>query len=332
MSTVPDSVRLAPGAGGLPMLRVDGSAGWAEIYLHGAHVTAWAPRGQESVLWMSGLSRFEESTAIRGGIPVCFPWFGPLVGHPGAPRHGFARTASWTFDGAHDDGQDVTVRLTLSDSDATRGSAWPHPFSAVCTVVVGARLTVALEVTSTGDAPVAYEEALHTYLAVADVTAAEVTGLEGVAYLDKTAGGARVAGEDGPLRVAGEVDRIYVGAPSTVTLRDRAGARTIRVAASGSGSTVVWNPGREGARATSDLDDDGWSTMICVEASNVGPAAVHLGPGESDTLVTSIGVSSDPYERTAADPSAVPTEPVPTRSGSAADRDNASSRKVDDRA
>ena len=332
MSTVPDSVRLAPGAGGLPMLRVDGPTGWAEIYLHGAHVTAWAPRGQESVLWLSGLSRFDESTAIRGGVPVCFPWFGPLAGRPDAPRHGFARTAAWTVDGADDDGQDVTVRLALADSDATRGSAWPHPFAALCTVVVGARLTVALEVTSTGDAPVTYEEALHTYLAVADVTAAEVTGLEGIAYLDKTAGGARVAGEDGPLRVTGEVDRIYLGAPSTVTLRDRAGARAVRVGTSGAGSTVVWNPGREGARATSDLDDDGWSTMLCVEASNVGPAAVHLEPGQSHTLVTSIGVSSDPSERTDADPAAaVPTAAVPTGPGTAAPVIS-TNRKVDDRA
>ena len=180
MSTLPDSVRLAPGAGGLPMLRVDGPTGWAEVYLHGAHVTAWAPRGQESVLWLSGLSRFDESTAIRGGIPVCFPWFGPLAGRPDAPRHGFARTAAWTVDGADDDGQDVTVRLALADSDATRGSAWPHPFAALCTVVVGARLTVALEVTSTGDAPVTYEEALHTYLAVADVMNAVGAELDSV--------------------------------------------------------------------------------------------------------------------------------------------------------
>ncbi len=343
MSAMPDSVRLLPGAGALPMLRVDGSAGWAEIYLHGAHVTAWAPRGQESVLWLSDRSRFDETTAIRGGIPVCFPWFGPLAGRPDAPRHGFARTASWTFDGAHDDGEDVTVRLTLSDSDATRGSAWPHPFSAVCTVVVGARLTVALEVTSVGEMPVTYEEALHTYLAVGDVTAAEVRGLERVAYLDKTAGGVRVAGENGPLRVTGEVDRIYVGAPPTITLRDPVRARSVGVGARGSGSTVVWNPGSAGARATADLDDDGWTTMICLEASNVGPAAIHLEPGESHTLVTSIAVSRDPSGRTAAertaadrtaadgatgDHAADPHESVPPRSGSAADRDVASSGKV----
>ena len=204
---------------------------------------------------------------------------------------GFARTAAWTVDGADDDGQDVTVRLALADSDATRDSAWPHPFAALCTVVVGARLTVALEVTSTGDAPVTYEEALHTYLVVADVTAVEVTGLEGVAYLDKTANGATVAGETGPLQVAGEVDRIYPEAPATVTVHDVVGGRDVHVRKDGSGSTVVWNPWREGAHATADIDDNGWTTMLCVEASNVGPAAVRLEPGAQHTMATMIEVS-----------------------------------------
>lgn len=290
MSGLPGSVRLVAGAGDLPMLRVDGPEGWAEIYLHGAHVTAWGPTGSESVLWLSRSSRFDARTAIRGGIPVCFPWFGPLDGRPDAPRHGFARTASWTVDGAHDDGHDVTVRLRLQDSADTRGSAWPHRFTAVCSVVVGARLSVSLEVTSTGDEDVTFEEALHTYLAVADVTAAEVTGLEGVGFVDKTAHGATVAGDRAPLRVTGEVDRIYAGAPETVTVRDLAGGRDLRVGKTGSGSTVVWNPWREGARATADLDDDGWTTMLCVEAGNVGPAAVRLGPGERHTMATTIEV------------------------------------------
>jgi len=291
VSALPDSVRVGPGAGGASMLRVDGPEGWAEVYLHGAHVTAWGPSGRESVLWLSRSSRFDERTAIRGGIPVCFPWFGPLAGRPDAPRHGFARTAAWTVDGAQDDGHDVTVRLRLVDSAATRRPAWPHRFTVVCTVVVGSRLSVALEVTNTGDEPVAFEEALHTYLTVADVTAAEVTGLEGVDYLDKTADGDTVAGEAGPLRVAGEVDRIYPGAPAAVTVHDVVGGRDIRVGKDGSGSTVVWNPWREGAHATADIDDDGWTTMLCVEASDVGPAAVRLEPGAHHTMATTIEAS-----------------------------------------
>lgn len=297
-AVLPDSVRLGPGTGGLEMLRVDGPEGWAEIFLHGAHVTAWGPTGSESVLWLSRSSRFDTRTAIRGGIPVCFPWFGQLDGHPDAPRHGFARTATWAVDGAHDDGHDVTVRLRLADSADTHGSAWPHRFTAVCSVVVGARLSVSLEVTNTGDEAVTFEEALHTYLAVADVTATEVTGLEGVDYLDKTAHGATVTGEVGPVHVTGEVDRIYVGAPDVVTVHDVVGGRDLRVGKSGSGSTVVWNPWREGARATADIDDDGWATMLCVEASNVGPVAVRLEPGARHTMVTTIEVVPQTTEQT----------------------------------
>jgi D-hexose-6-phosphate mutarotase len=122
------------------MLRVDGPEGWAEVYLHGAHVTAWGPSARESVLWLSRSSRFDGRAAIRGGIPVCFPWFGPLAARPVALRHGFARKATWKVDGAQDDGHDVTVQLRPSDSAATRASAWPHRFTAVCTVVVGSRL------------------------------------------------------------------------------------------------------------------------------------------------------------------------------------------------
>ena len=293
MSTLPTSVRLDT-TGPLPMLHVDGPDGWATISLHGAHVTAWGPRGEPSALWLSSISRFDTASAIRGGIPVCFPWFGPLDGRPEAPRHGFARTAAWALAGADDDGHDVTVRLTLSDSEATRSSAWPHRFSAVCTVVVGARLTVMLEVTNPGDEAISYEEALHTYLAVADVTEAEVIGLEDVPYTDKAAGGASRPGEPGPLRVTGETDRIYTGALRPVTVLDRAGDRWIQVGKQGSASTVVWNPWREGARATADIDDDGWTTMLCVEAADVGPAAVHLAPGERHTLTTTIETSTVP--------------------------------------
>jgi len=292
MSTLPPSVRLDT-EGELPILHVDGADGWAVISLHGAHVMTWGPHGQPPGLWMSTRSHLDAATAIRGGIPVCFPWFGPLTGHPEAPRHGFARTSLWTLDGAEDDGHDVSVRLTLRDSERTRASAWPYPFSAVVTVVVGVRLTVSLQVTSTGEQPVSYEEALHTYLAVTDVTSAEVTGLEEIPYVDKTAGGAQRPGEPGPVRPSDELDRIYPGALAPVTVLD-AGGRWTQVTKRGSASTVVWNPWRDGARATADMDDDGWTTMLCVEAANVGPAAIHLAPGESHTLSTTIETSTVP--------------------------------------
>lgn len=200
MSGLPDTVRHARGRGDLPVLKVDGCEGWAEIYLHGAQVTAWAPRGQESALWLSAVSSFRDDAAIRGGVPICFPWFGALADRPDAPRHGFARLSDWSLVDAHDDGRDVTLRLRLTDSEATRASAWPHRFDAVLTVVVGSRLSLTLQVTNRDDMPVTFEEALHTYLAVADVAAAEVTGLVGTPFVDHLAGPEPVAGELDPVR------------------------------------------------------------------------------------------------------------------------------------
>jgi N-acetylglucosamine-6-phosphate deacetylase len=289
MSELPGSVRLDRGEGGLPVLRVDGPEGWAEIYLHGAHVTAWAPRGLESELWRSAASAFRADVAIRGGVPICFPWFGPLAGRPDVPRHGFARVSEWSLESVHDDGADVTVRLRLTDSDATRASAWPHRFEAICTVVVGSALSITLEVTNRDDVPVTFEEALHTYLRVADVRSAEVTGLEGAAYLDKLAGPDPVAGAPDPVHFTSEVDRVYLGTRSGVTLRDVAAARAVRIGKDGSDTTVVWNPWIDGARATADIEDDGWRTMVCVEASNVGASAVRLEPGRSHVMTTRLG-------------------------------------------
>jgi D-hexose-6-phosphate mutarotase/beta-phosphoglucomutase-like phosphatase (HAD superfamily) len=285
---LPATVRLQPGVGGLPVVRVDGEQGWAEIHLHGAQVTAWGPRGHRSLLWLSAASHFRPDTAIRGGIPVCFPWFGPLAEHPGAPRHGFARTSRWSLLETHDNGRDVTVRLGLTDDDATRSSAWPHRFEAVVTIVVGSRLSVALEVTNHDDVPVTFEEALHTYLD-ADVARVEILGLEGTSFLDKTATPPVLGRELGPLRVTSQVDRVYLGTTADIVVR-AGSACAIRVGKSGSATTVVWNPWVDGARAAADLTDDAWTTMLCVEASNVGPSAVRLEPGARHTMSTTIGL------------------------------------------
>src|ERR1019366_5255997 len=164
MAALPASVRLEPGRGGPPALLADGPAARAEISPHGAPVTQWAPAGRAPVLWVSSASRFTHDGAIRGGVPICFPWFGAQAGHPEAPSHGFARLSEWSLLGAHDDGEDVTVRLRLTGDDATGACAWPHPFEAVYTVVVGSRLSLALQVTNRSDEAVTFEEALHTYL------------------------------------------------------------------------------------------------------------------------------------------------------------------------
>jgi glucose-6-phosphate 1-epimerase len=287
---LPSSVVLAPGGGGLDRLLVTAPAGSAEIYLHGAQVTGWRPAGGDDVLFLSTRSRFAAGTAIRGGVPICFPWFGPHPTDPSAPSHGFARVLPWRLLGARDAGDDVVVELGLQDSAETRAGAWPHPFRATYRVTVGATLRLELEVTSTGTEPVTFEEALHTYLAVGDVRRIEVTGLEGTGYRDKVAGGALVAGAADPVRLTGETDRVYLGTDATGVVRDPAGGRDVVVGKDGSATTVLWNPWAEAAAAMADLADDEWTGMVCLETANVGDAAVTLAPGATHTMTATLAV------------------------------------------
>ena len=291
MPALPSSVRLERGAGGLPVVRVSGPAATAEIYLHGAHLTAWTPRGHDPVLWMSAKSRFTDDSAIRGGVPICFPWFAALAGHADAPSHGFARLTGWTLAGARDDGENVVVELRLSDTGATRASAWPHRFDATYTVVVGERLSLSLRVTNRDDAAVTFEEALHTYFAVRDIRTTEVTGLEGRPFVDRLAGSAPRPGESHPVHFTGETDRIYLDASEGATVRDGAAGRSVLVSTKGAASTVVWNPWVEKARAMEDFDDDEWTGMVCVETCNIRATSVRLAPGESHTMVADFEVA-----------------------------------------
>ena len=289
---LPSSVQVSTGDGGLPLVRVTGRVGSAEIYLHGAHVTAWAPAGHAPVLWLSAASRFADGAAIRGGIPICFPWFGANAGDSAAPAHGFARLLDWTLVDAREEHDDVVLTLRLADDDTTRASAWPHPFEARYTVTVGERLTLTLQVTNRGPEPVRFEAALHTYLRVQDIRATEVTGLQGAPFVDQLAGAEAQPGEDGPVRFDAETDRVYIGSRATTTVHDAATTRTVTVTKEASNSTVVWNPWVAKAAAMAEFGDDEWTEMLCIESCNIRDDAVRLGPGESHTMTAVLSVGS----------------------------------------
>jgi len=286
---LPGSVRAELGSGDLPRLVVTGPAGSAEVYLQGAHVTSWVPVGQDPVIWMSQHSTFAPGSAIRGGVPVCFPWFGP---HPtgAGPLHGVARTTPWTLVEAREEGADVALVLELSEADipAALASAWPHAFRARYTVTVGATLGLALEVTNTGDSTVTFQEAFHTYLGVADVREATIRGLEGSGYLDRLAGMGPSTAEGEPLCIVGETDRVY-DQPGTILVEDPVGGRTLAVTATGSANAVVWNPWHTKAAAMGDFGDDEWTRMLCIETCNALDA-VTLDPGHSHLMAAMVAV------------------------------------------
>jgi D-hexose-6-phosphate mutarotase len=233
---------------------------------------------------VSSASRFTRAGSIRGGVPICFPWFGQAAGDPELPSHGFARLSDWSLVGAHDDGADVTLRLALTEDNATGASDWPHRFEAIYTVVVGARLSLALTVTNRGNQALIYEEALHTYLGVRDLHATEVTGLEGTPFYDQRAGPELMDGEPRAVRFEAETDRIYPDTGASTTVRDLQGGRSVLITKSNSETTVLWNPWITRAADLSDFGDDEWKTMVCVEAGNIGDAAIRLAPEGSHTM------------------------------------------------
>ena len=292
MERLPDGARLEPGPGGLERLALSAPEGEAIVTLQGGHVTHFQPRGERPVLWVSAESRFEAGKPIRGGVPICFPWFGPKAGAPEAPLHGFARILSWTIRAVTPEA-DGSLRavLELSAEAAARGG-FPRELSLSLAVTVGRSLRMELTARNVDSAAVAFEEALHSYFAVSDVRQARIRGLEGVPYVDKTAGMARQPGASGPITIAAETDRVYLGATGTVTIEDPGWRRRIVVAKSGSSTTVVWNPWVAKAKAMPDFGDEEWSGMVCVETANAMDDAVTLAPGGSHVMTATLEVQA----------------------------------------
>ena len=281
---LPPGVHLTAGRGGLPRVDVTTPLARAEVYLQGAHVTAYAPHGSAPVLFLSRASRFAPGVPIRGGIPLVFPWFGRKAGDPAAPLHGPARLAAWSLEAATVDTAGV-VDLAFGLADVA-AAGWPAGCALRYHVGIGPALRLALEVENRGPGPFVFEEALHTYLAVDDVERISVTGLEGAAFLDETEGFARKRDDAAPLVVRGETDRIYDETRATCVVRDPVARRRLEIVKTGSEATVVWNPGA--ARALPDLGGDEWPRFLCVESGNVGRGAVTVAPGARHRLTVSI--------------------------------------------
>ena len=273
------AIAISAGKGGLPRLAITTPVSKAEIYLHGAHVTSFQKHGELPVLWLSAASHFATDKAIRGGVPICFPWFG---GRTGAPAHGFARLSEWHLaaTSASPDGR-VSVRFRLLENT---GFAATFHGKVEYVVTVGDTLTMELHVTNTSAEPLAFEECLHTYFAVGDIAAVDVRGLKGSNYIDKVDGGKLKPETENAIFFKSEVDRAYLNTPDPVIIEDTKLKRTIRVEKSGSASTVVWNPWAAKAKAMADFGDEEFHRMVCVESGNVAENQITLAPGAASVL------------------------------------------------
>jgi glucose-6-phosphate 1-epimerase len=290
---IPGILRFERGEGGLTRAVATTRAATVEVYLHGAQVTRFQPAGAGStpVLFLSPRSAYTAGRAIRGGVPVIFPWFGPHPTDPRAPDHGLVRTREWSVQSVEVSGAVLAIAFALDASDATL-AVWPHAFSLLCRVTIGTALEIALRVENRSPEAFAFEEALHTYLHVGDVEAAVVHGMEGTVYIDKADGMARKRQGPEPVRLRALTDRVYLGTEGACTVDDPALGRRLRVDKRGSRTTVIWNPGLHVARTMSDLGPEAWRSMLCVETANAADNRVRLEPGQCHEMSARIAVAA----------------------------------------
>jgi D-hexose-6-phosphate mutarotase len=252
----------------------------AEIYLHGAHVAHFQKNGEPPLLFVSEKAYFDPAHSIRGGVPIIFPWFGQ---RENAGLHGFARVNEWELieTSALPDGG-VKLDFHLPENVCAK-NGWPVA-KVNFVVTVADKLTMELIVTNPAKENFTFEDCLHTYFEVGDISQISIAGLKGISYLDKTDSFARKLESGDAFKISSETDRVFPNASGTVEIRDEKLRRKILIEKSGSNSTVVWNPWIAKAKAMPDFGDEEYKQMVCVESGNVAENKITLVPGASATL------------------------------------------------
>lgn len=289
---IADQLAFTTGPGGLPFIRVRNAHAEALVSVYAGQVLSYRPRGGADVLFVSERAHYQSGKAIKGGAPICWPWFGADPQGLGRPAHGFVRNRPWSVWGtATTPAGETQITLGLVDTPETL-AIWPHAFRLTLRITVGAALRLALTTCNTGTAPLTLTQAIHTYFAVADIAQTRVRGLDGCSYIDKAAGaGGAVRVQTGDVTLAAEVDRVYTEVPSALSIVDGAGQRTVHIASQGSRTAVVWNPWSAIAAGMADLRDDDHLRFVCVETANAAPDGVRLAPDTEHTLAATVSVS-----------------------------------------
>lgn len=272
----------------LIFLTIFNKYGDVDICLYGAHITSYRPNDSSELLWMSPESLFEEGKAIRGGIPVCFPWFGPHKSDSQLPQHGFARLMYWeVLSTASLPSGETKVVLQLCSSEETK-AWWPYDFCAQLIVEVGPALNVTLKVNNTSSDTFDYTCALHSYFALSSIENLRIEGLQNTTYYNQLTGENGLQEEEF-LQIQEPTTRHYLDTEKPVIIEDTIYRKKIRVAKTGSRVTTVWNPWAETSAAIADLPDDGYETFVCVETVNAFNDVISLAPGKSHETTAIIG-------------------------------------------
>lgn len=288
IDSLPAGITLEQGPGDLPCLAIDlPDTGKGLVYLYGAHLAQWHPAGQpHPLLWISSRSFYERGKPIRGGVPICFPWFGPHGSDPSLPLHGLARVQLWQLTDLTQSG-DGMVRLTLRwqpDDQAKTLCPFLDGVQATYRLELGSWLGMELQVTNRSAAPLPFEEALHPYYAVSDVRQIHVTGVQGATFIDRMQNHLRSRQPAEPIRFQDIFDRSFVNTGATCEIHDPGWNRIIRIAKENSQTTVIWNPAARRAAELADLGSENWSGFVCVETANAAENRQLVAVGQSHRM------------------------------------------------
>lgn len=284
-----DGIDFLSGPGGLPVAALRNDFGEVAIALNGAHVLNYQTADGTSVLWRSQQSHYQAGKPIRGGVPLCWPWFGPHPIDPSKPSHGFARTSQWDLLNVDRSvpGGGSAVEFGLSDSSGSR-RLWPYGFTLRYRVsLIPGALRLELTTINSGSEAFTISAALHSYFGVPSIDSVKILGFDGCCYLDQLAGLSEQR-QSGPVSFTGEVDRIYTNAPRRTEIVASSSGPRIEVESEGSRSSVIWNPWIAKARRMPDFGDEEYREMVCLETANAGPDSISLETGETHTLAATI--------------------------------------------
>lgn len=286
MNSPPPLSRQLNDQSGMPMIELHSPHGRALVCLQGAQVVEYQPTDQPEVIWLSNKSLFQAGKAIRGGIPICWPWFGDHPNDPALPAHGLVRTRLWTVLERTDNGETASLKLGLKDDENSR-QQWPYKFQLELLIQLNHRLTLTLSSHNPNEIAMPISEALHSYFSVSNIEKVRTEGLKGSRYRDKL-NSLQQSIQHSPLIITSEVDRVYVDTDARITITDPILKRQILIDKTHSHSTVIWNPGRQKSQAMKDMDDEGYETMLCVETANVLKNSLLIPPAESHHISTTI--------------------------------------------
>ena len=280
------------GKGGLPCIQVNNDKACALISIYAGQVLSYKPKSEtEDFMFISDNAYFTEGKATKGGVPICWPWFGaaPEQGQIKRPDHGFVRTSFWSVAAAKMlVNGDTKIILEFEDTEKTR-EIWPYSFYLALEITISDSLNIELLTRNTGKQPFFITEALHTYFNVGDATRVEVLGLEHTEYLDKKADFVKVC-QVGAITLTEETDHIHTDIKHALMLDDPAFKRKIKISSSGNKNVVVWNPWVKGSAAMKDLDKDDYKHFICLEIANAASDIVEILPNSEYRIATNYSV------------------------------------------